>query len=121
MRSFCACLGILMPEFRLANIVKRAPADTERFYVPSGCLVFSGDPKFAGGSRVSRMGRMLSATYRGVNGVHMDRAGNLRLYERGRFGWRRQRAFHPASEWEAVSLTEVDALVTLLRPNGGTL
>ena len=51
--------------------------------------------------------------YQGVFAVRVDRAGNLRLFERGRFGWMRQRAFHPAEEWASVTLITAGAMVEL--------
>lgn len=62
---------------------------------------------------------MLSATYRDIVEARVDRVGNLRLFERRPFLFHhmlRQRAFHPAGEWEAVSVTSADALVTLRPP-----
>lgn len=51
--------------------------------------------------------------YPGVFAVRVDPAGNLRLFARGRFGWMRQRAFHPAEEWASVTLIEAGAMVEL--------
>jgi hypothetical protein len=64
--------------------------------------------------------QILSATYSGIVEVRVDRAGNLRLLERVPFLFHhmlRQRAFHPAGEWETVSLSATDALVALV-PTG---
>lgn len=54
-----------------------------------------------------------TVTYREINAARVDRAGNLRLYERGRFGSRRQRVFHPAGEWTCLTLSDIDATVRL--------
>lgn len=48
-----------------------------------------------------------AVSYAGIVAVRVDRAGNLRLFERGRFGWLRQRVFHPAGEWEYVALIPI--------------
>ena len=58
-------------------------------------------------------GRRLSVTYPAVIAMRVDRAGNLRLYRRGRFGLRRQDIFHPASEWLWVSFSRRHAIVAV--------
>lgn len=66
------------------------------------------------------MERMLTVTYSGVVAARVDRRGNLRLVCREPFLFRRllrERAFHPAGEWESVSVTPVDAVVTLWAPS----
>jgi hypothetical protein len=59
-----------------------------------------------------------SVRYSGIVRGQVDRAGNLRLYRRGRL-FARQQVFHPAREWATFTVSHTgDCVVALTNVSG---